>query len=70
MRWLLIAIYHLISCKREWNNFKLASDFTSYIHYIHILLACPRRAFQSQCENNNLEKTVTQRELKTRKIIN
>ena len=28
-----------------------------YVHtYIHILLSCPHRAFQSQCCNNNLEK--------------
>lgn len=28
-----------------------------YVHaYIHILLSCPHRAFQSHCCNNNLEK--------------
>ena len=32
--------------KREWNNCKLASDFASYIHYIHVLLACPAGLFR------------------------
>ena len=37
-----------------------------WVTYIHILLARPHRAFQSQCYNKHFE----HRKLKTRKIIN